>query len=156
MIRWIFPNIHVSRSLTMPATILLDIPPQEQEQMLAAPCALWLPLGLAHTTAVCPWAPSDGNRRGLVLLALQRLSGRPPLSHWRTGLHRRRRRPTRRPRADDGLAARGAALIGCAAQGPTPGVWLVPYALELRDVSGPAHGQTWAGSLRVDRPAVAP
>src|SRR5215470_829926 len=36
MIRWIFPNIHVSRSLTMPATILLDIPPQEQEQMLAA------------------------------------------------------------------------------------------------------------------------
>ena len=37
-----------------------------------------------------------------------------------------------------------------------PGVWLVPYALELRDVSGPAHGQTWAGSLRVDRPAVAP
>lgn len=39
---------------------------------------------------------------------------------------------------------------------PAPGVWLVPYALELRDVSGPAHGQTWAGSLRVDRPAVAP
>ena len=36
MIRWIFPNIHVSRSLTLPATTLLDIPPQEQEQMLAA------------------------------------------------------------------------------------------------------------------------
>jgi hypothetical protein len=36
MIRWIFPNIHVSKSLTMPATTLLDIPPQEQEQMLAA------------------------------------------------------------------------------------------------------------------------
>ena len=35
MIRWIFPNIHVSRSLTLPATTLLDIPPQEQEQMLA-------------------------------------------------------------------------------------------------------------------------
>jgi hypothetical protein len=33
---------------------------------------------------------------------------------------------------------------------------LAPYALGLRDVSGPAHGQTWAGSLRVDRPAVAP
>src|ERR687896_1483770 len=36
MIHWIFPSIHVSRSLTMPATTLLDIPPQEQEQLLAA------------------------------------------------------------------------------------------------------------------------
>ena len=36
MIRWIFPNIHVSGSLTLPATILLAIPPQEQEQLLAA------------------------------------------------------------------------------------------------------------------------
>src|SRR5262245_41372844 len=29
----------------------------------AAQCALWLPLGLAYTTAVCPWEQSDGNRR---------------------------------------------------------------------------------------------
>src|SRR5919106_1086714 len=36
MIRWIFPNIHVSRSLTMPDTTLLDIPAEEQDQMLAA------------------------------------------------------------------------------------------------------------------------
>ena len=36
MIRWIFPNIHVSRSLTMSATTLLDIAPQAQEQLLAA------------------------------------------------------------------------------------------------------------------------
>src|SRR3989449_551809 len=37
MIRWTFPNIHyVSRSLTAPSTTILDIPHQEQEQMLAA------------------------------------------------------------------------------------------------------------------------
>src|ERR687895_935391 len=37
MIRWTFPNIHpISRSLTMPGTTILDIPQQEQEQMLAA------------------------------------------------------------------------------------------------------------------------
>ena len=37
MIRWTFPNIHyVSRSLTVPSTTILDIPHQEQEQMLAA------------------------------------------------------------------------------------------------------------------------
>src|SRR5215813_7443580 len=36
MIRWIFPNTHISRSLTMPDTPLLDIPEEEQDQMLAA------------------------------------------------------------------------------------------------------------------------
>ena len=37
MVRWTFPNIHhVSRSLTMPSTTILDIPQPEQDQMLAA------------------------------------------------------------------------------------------------------------------------
>src|SRR5215470_11812991 len=36
MVRWSFPNHHVSRSLTVPKTTLLDIPPAEQAQMLAA------------------------------------------------------------------------------------------------------------------------
>src|SRR4029453_3685477 len=36
MIHWIFPNTHISRSLTMPASTLLDIPEEEQVQMLAA------------------------------------------------------------------------------------------------------------------------
>src|SRR4030095_5762193 len=36
MIRWIFPNTHISRSLTMPDTTLLDIPAAEQDQMLTA------------------------------------------------------------------------------------------------------------------------
>src|SRR6267142_2664661 len=36
MIRWIFPNTHISRSLTMPASTLLNIPEEEQVQMLAA------------------------------------------------------------------------------------------------------------------------
>src|SRR3989475_9173445 len=36
MIRWIFPNTHIARSLTMPASTLLDIPEEEQDQMLAA------------------------------------------------------------------------------------------------------------------------
>src|SRR2546427_6490090 len=36
MIRWIFPNTHIARSLTMPASTLLDIPEGEQDQMLAA------------------------------------------------------------------------------------------------------------------------
>ena len=36
MIRWIFPNTHISRNLTMPDTTLLDIPEEEQDQMLAA------------------------------------------------------------------------------------------------------------------------
>jgi putative transposase len=36
MVRWTFPKIHVSGSLTMPATSLLNIPQQEQDQMLAA------------------------------------------------------------------------------------------------------------------------
>src|SRR5919201_6300127 len=36
MIRWIFPNTHISRSPTMPATTILDIPAEEQDQMLAA------------------------------------------------------------------------------------------------------------------------
>src|SRR6266566_8153150 len=36
MIRWIFPNTHLSRSLTMPASTLLNIPEEEQVQMLAA------------------------------------------------------------------------------------------------------------------------
>jgi hypothetical protein len=123
----------------MPATPLLDRPPHEQEQMLAAPRPLWRPLGLAHLTAVCPGAASDGNRRGRVLRALQRLSGRPPLWRWPPGLHRRRRRSPRRPWADDGLAARGAARIDCAAPGSTPRVWRVPDALEWCDVSGPTH-----------------
>src|SRR4029077_9643524 len=36
MVRWIFPNTHIPRSLTMPDTTLLDIPAEEQDQMLAA------------------------------------------------------------------------------------------------------------------------
>src|SRR5215510_1252027 len=36
MVRWSFPHHHVSRSLTVPKTTLLDIPPAEQAQMLAA------------------------------------------------------------------------------------------------------------------------
>jgi transposase len=36
MVRWSFPNHHVSWSLTVPKTTLLDIPQAEQEQMLAA------------------------------------------------------------------------------------------------------------------------
>src|SRR5919197_4026066 len=36
MIRWIFPNTHISRSPTMPDTTFLDIPEEEQDQMLAA------------------------------------------------------------------------------------------------------------------------
>src|SRR5919109_4460524 len=36
MIRWIFPNTYISRSPTMPDTTLLDIPAEEQAQMLAA------------------------------------------------------------------------------------------------------------------------
>src|SRR6266581_6419843 len=36
MVRWIFPNTHIPRSLTMPDTTLLDIPEGEQAQMLAA------------------------------------------------------------------------------------------------------------------------
>src|SRR4029434_5174696 len=36
MVRWIFPNTHIPRSLTMPDTTLLDIPQDEQDQMLAA------------------------------------------------------------------------------------------------------------------------
>ena len=36
MVRWSFPNHHVSRSLTVPKTTLLDIPPAEQAQRLAA------------------------------------------------------------------------------------------------------------------------
>src|SRR5438105_985733 len=36
MICWIYPNTHLSRSLTMPASTLLDIPEEEQVQMLAA------------------------------------------------------------------------------------------------------------------------
>src|SRR5215203_5847650 len=36
MLRWTFPNLHISRSLTMPGTTVLDISPAEQAQMLAA------------------------------------------------------------------------------------------------------------------------
>src|SRR5256885_16876008 len=36
MVRWIFPNTHIPRSLTMPDTTLLDISQEEQVQMLAA------------------------------------------------------------------------------------------------------------------------
>src|SRR5713101_8660643 len=36
MLRCIFPNTHIPRSLTMPDTTLLDIPQEEQDQMLAA------------------------------------------------------------------------------------------------------------------------
>src|SRR5262252_3148771 len=35
MVRWTSLNIHVSRSLTVPATTLLEIPPEEQAQMRA-------------------------------------------------------------------------------------------------------------------------
>src|SRR6266446_7580634 len=35
MVRWLFPNHHVSRSLTVPSTTLLDMPQEEQDQMLA-------------------------------------------------------------------------------------------------------------------------
>ena len=36
MVRWTFLNIHISRGLTMPDTTLLDMPHEEQAQMLAA------------------------------------------------------------------------------------------------------------------------
>jgi putative transposase len=36
MVRWSFANHHVSRSLTVPKTTILDIPPAEQAQMRAA------------------------------------------------------------------------------------------------------------------------
>ena len=125
----------------MPATTLLDIPPARAspDARCAAPSALWLPPGVARVTAVCRWPHSDGDCRRLVLLALQCLPHRPPLSRWPAGLHRRRRRPTGRPRPDDRLAALVQALVGRAAQGPTPGLWLVSHALELRHVGGPTH-----------------
>src|SRR5947208_12073680 len=36
MVRWIFPNTHIPRSLTMSDTTLLDIPQAEQDPRLAA------------------------------------------------------------------------------------------------------------------------
>src|SRR5919199_4117121 len=36
MVRWICSHTHIPRSLTMPDTTLLDIPEEEQTQMLAA------------------------------------------------------------------------------------------------------------------------
>src|SRR5215475_8454767 len=38
MLRWTFSHIHVSRSLTMPGTTVLDISQHEQAQMLATLC----------------------------------------------------------------------------------------------------------------------
>jgi hypothetical protein len=35
MLRWIFLPIHVHRDPPMPATAILDMPPSEQDQMLA-------------------------------------------------------------------------------------------------------------------------
>jgi hypothetical protein len=157
MIRWIFPTIHVSGSLTRPATIVLDIPPQAQEQRLAAlrrardgDLLVWhrrllCARGSHPTASAAVWFCSRSSVDRVVRLD-------------RTG------QPGFTVDADSQLAAPvrttvllpvGQQLMGCAAQGPTPGVWLVPFALEWRDVSGPAQGLPWAGSRRVDCPAVA-
>src|SRR5262245_28996966 len=118
--------------------------------------ALWLPTGVTPLVAMGGRSPSNSHCRGLVLRALQPLPDRPPLSRGPTGLSGGGRRSTRCADTNDGLAACGAALSASIAQGISPGLWLVSHSLERCHVSGPTHGQTWRGGLRVARPTGAP
>jgi hypothetical protein len=82
----------------VPKTTLLDIPPAEQAQMLAAlRRALWLSPGVTRVTAVYSRPYADGDCHRVVLLALQCLSHHSPLSRRAARLHRRRGCPLTAP-----------------------------------------------------------
>jgi hypothetical protein len=88
------------------------------------------------------------------LFRLAKALYRTEIAHSSVAVARRRGCPARQPPPKEGLGLENSDHHFLAPRGDDHELHL--SALELRDVSGPAHCQTWAGSLRADRPAVAP
>ena len=126
------------------------------EARCTAPRARWLSPGIPRVPALCRRPHADGDGDGVVLLARQCLSHRPPLAREAAGRHSRHGRPTRRTRPHHGPAALAQALLGCLAQGPPAGLGVGSHALELCHIGARTPRQTWPGRVRVAGAALAP
>jgi hypothetical protein len=107
----------------------------------AAACTVRLPAGAPYCAVVCRRPQADAERCGALLLALQRGPPCACLSDGEAQLGARRAGAPPAPRAHPRAGSYAPPLAASPAQGPSPGLWLVPYALEWRHPGPDAGGQ---------------
>jgi hypothetical protein len=158
MVRWSFPNHHVSKELHCAEDNHTGYHASRAspDARCPAPSALWLPPGITCSPPVCRRPPTDGDCRRVVLLPLQCVSHCSPLACQAVGLQRRRGRPVGRSRPHHRLDALEQTLADRLTQDLPPSVWVVSHALELCRLGARTPHQTWLGSVRVDGAALAP
>src|SRR5918992_2225505 len=122
----------------------------------AAACTVRLSAGPPYPVVVCSWSCPDGHRPGPLLLALQRVPYGTRLSPGYPELGTRRPRAASSSPAYHGAGPDAAPVARSAAQGHPPGVWVVPYALELCHAGPNAAGQAGSRGFGRDHAALAP
>jgi hypothetical protein len=142
----------------MPRTTLLDIPPEEQEQMLAALRRSRYGYLLAlHVLLLC--AAGHNPTSIAACLFCSRSSVYRMVRLYRAGklgFPVATGRPTGGTRPDNCPEAVAEALCGGAAHGAPTDLWLVPDAVELCHTGGTAADETRAGGVGMDRAPLAP
>src|SRR5688572_7537264 len=142
MIHRTLPHTRVSRSPRYAQEHLRGTFPggAQADTGRAAACTVRLSAGPPYPVIVCGWSCPDGHRRGPLLLALQRVPYGTRLSPGHPGLGTRRPRAASSTPAYHGAGPDAAPVACIAAQGHPPGVWVVPYALELCHAGPDAAG----------------
>src|SRR5687767_4969363 len=97
----------------------------------AAARAIWLRAGPPHLVVGGRWPPPHGDRRGPLLLALQRVPHGAGLSGGHARLGTRRSGAAHASTAHHRAAPHDATVAAGHAQGTPPGLWVEPRALEL-------------------------
>ena len=158
MIRWMFTPIYVSRRPHYAVHNLTGDTPSRAslDARHPPPHTVWLLAGVPYLTAVCCRAKPDGECGVPVLLALQCLPYRARVSHRASRQTGRPRRAALHSPADDRLHALASALLRRHTQQSSPGLWLVPHAMELCHARSAAPGQTWHRGVGGNRAPLAP
>ena len=142
----------------MPDTTLLDIPQEEQDQMLAALRRARYGYLLAfHVLLLCAAGRKPTDIAAFLFCSRS--------SVYRIVRFYRARKldftvdaegQLMAPVRTTVLDALDAALFRGTPQGSTAGLWLVSDAVELCDAGGPTQDETRRGGVRLDRPTLAP
>src|SRR5919106_3326969 len=157
MIHRTLPHTRVSRSPRYAQAHLRGIFPggAQADTGRAAACTVRLSAGPPYFVVVRGWSCPDGHCRGPLLLALQRRPYGTRLSPGHSGLGIRRPRAASSTPAHHGAAPNAAPVARSAAQGYSPGVWVVPYALELCHAGPDAAGRAERRGCGRDHAALA-
>src|SRR5215468_9101261 len=120
------------------------------------PHTVWLFAGIPYLTALCGRAKPDGDCGFPVLLALQCVPYCTRVSHRASRYTGRSRRAAFHSHAAERLNALAYALLRRHTQKSSPGLWLVPHAMELCHARRDAPGQTRHRGVGGNRAPLAP